>query len=183
MTTRDDETASTPPSTRAASAAPSGARLTSRRQALGLVAAVGAAGALAACGGGSTTTTQSGTGNGSPAPRSTGGGGNGAGGGGGASGGKGTALVATASVPVGGGKILSDPNVVVTQPTKGEFKAFSSICTHMSCPVSQIQNGLIMCPCHGSEYKISDGSVVAGPAPRPLPPVKIKVSGGQVLQA
>jgi Rieske Fe-S protein len=179
MTSRHDETASAPPAHAATSAAPSAARLTSRRQALGLAAAVGAAGALVACGGGSTTKTQSGTGHGSPAAGSTGGGGNGAGSG--AS--SGTALVATASVPVGGGKILSDPNVVVTQPTKGEFKAFSSICTHMSCPVSQIQNGLIMCPCHGSEYKISDGSVVAGPAPRPLPPVKIKVSGGQVRQA
>jgi Rieske Fe-S protein len=91
--------------------------------------------------------------------------------------------VAKADIPVGGGTIVAATKTVITQPAAGEFKAFSSICTHMSCPVSQIQNGLIMCPCHGSEYKISDGSVVAGPAPRPLPPVKIKVSGGQVRQA
>jgi nitrite reductase/ring-hydroxylating ferredoxin subunit len=68
-------------------------------------------------------------------------------------------LAKTSDIPVGGGKIFTSPQVVVTQPTAGTFKAFTSICTHQGCPVTQISNGLIMCPCHGSEYSITDGSV------------------------
>jgi Rieske Fe-S protein len=91
------------------------------------------------------------------------------------------ALTATSAIPVGSGKIFSGPKVVVTQPSAGEFKAFSAVCTHMGCIVNQINAGTIDCPCHGSQYNISTGAVVAGPAPKPLPPVQIKVSGGSIL--
>src|SRR5438067_2348530 len=79
-------------------------------------------------------------------------------------------LGTTADIPVGGGLIFAPNQVVVTQPVKGTFKAFSSICTHQSCPVASVAAGTINCDCHGSKYSISDGSVVRGPAPRPLPP-------------
>jgi Rieske Fe-S protein len=79
--------------------------------------------------------------------------------------------------------ILADEKVVVTQPTAGEFKAFSSTCTHMSCQVTSISGDRIACPCHGSSYSIVDGSVQGGPAPRPLPKVAIKVEGDEVLRA
>ena len=91
------------------------------------------------------------------------------------------ALAATSDIPVGSGTIFTGPKVVVTQPTAGEFKAFSAICTHMGCIVNQISNGTIDCPCHGSQYSITTGDVVAGPAPRPLPAKQIKVSGGSVF--
>ena len=71
--------------------------------------------------------------------------------------------------------------MVVTQPTAGEFKAFSAVCTHMGCIVNQVSNGTIDCPCHGSQYNITTGAVVAGPAPRPLPAEQIKVSGGSIF--
>ena len=85
------------------------------------------------------------------------------------------------SVPVGGGMIFKEKQVVVTQPSSGEFKAFSAVCTHMGCIVNQISNGTIDCPCHGSQYDITTGAVTAGPAPKPLPPVSIKVSNGSVF--
>jgi Rieske Fe-S protein len=88
--------------------------------------------------------------------------------------------VATSKVPVGGGVILEDANYVVTQPTKGKFKAFSKICTHQGCPVSAINNGLIHCNCHGSEYSIKDGSVTNLPAPKPLAEAKTTVFEGNV---
>jgi Rieske Fe-S protein len=91
------------------------------------------------------------------------------------------ALAATSQIPVGSGMIFPGPQVVVTQPTAGEFKAFSAICTHMGCIVNQISNGTIDCPCHGSQYSITTGDVVTGPAPRPLPAKQIKVSGGSVF--
>ena len=79
--------------------------------------------------------------------------------------------------------IIADEKVVVTQPTAGEFKAFSSTCTHMNCQVTSISGDGIACQCHGSSYSIADGSVQGGPAPRPLPKVAIEVEGDQVVRA
>lgn len=89
-------------------------------------------------------------------------------------------LVASADVPEGGGVILDD--VVVTQPTKGEFKAFSATCTHQQCKVSSIDTS-IHCSCHGSQFSITDGSVEAGPATAPLPEEPVKLSGKNVVPA
>jgi Rieske Fe-S protein len=91
------------------------------------------------------------------------------------------ALAATSQIPVGSGKIFTGAQVVVTQPSAGEFKAFSAVCTHMGCIVNQVSNGTIDCPCHGSQYNITTGAVVAGPAPKPLPAKQIKVSGGSIF--
>jgi len=91
------------------------------------------------------------------------------------------ALSGTGAIPVGGGKIFPSQLVVVTQPSAGQFKAFSAVCTHMGCTVSQIANGRIDCPCHGSEYSITDGAVLAGPAPKPLPAKQIKVTGDSIF--
>jgi Rieske Fe-S protein len=87
--------------------------------------------------------------------------------------------VKEAEIPVGNGKIFPDAQTVITQPKKGEFKAFSAVCTHMGCLVDSITD-TINCPCHGSKYSITDGSVVNPPAPKPLPPKTIKVSGGSL---
>ncbi|HEY6424864.1 MAG TPA: Rieske (2Fe-2S) protein, partial [Pseudonocardiaceae bacterium] len=87
----------------------------------------------------------------------------------------------TGNVPVGGGEVFADQKVVVTQPAAGEFKAFSAICTHQGCTVNKIAGGTIDCPCHGSKYAIADGSVVHGPASRPLAPRQITVSGSTIL--
>ena len=88
--------------------------------------------------------------------------------------------VAKADVPVGGGTILADAKVVVTQPSAGVYKAFSAVCTHQGCAVASVANGVIVCPCHGSQFSISDGSVKGGPAPSPLGTVAVSVDGDQV---
>ena len=88
--------------------------------------------------------------------------------------------VATSKVPVGGGVILENANYVVTQPSKGKYKAFSKICTHQGCPVASVANGVIHCNCHGSEYSIKDGSVTNPPAPKPLAEAKTAVFEGKV---
>lgn len=95
----------------------------------------------------------------------------------------GTKITATADVPVGGGVVVKAAKTVVTQPTKGEFKAFSAVCTHAGCVVAEVANGTINCPCHGSKYSISDGSVTAGPAPSPLPAKAVAVDGAQIVSA
>jgi len=97
--------------------------------------------------------------------------------------GGGSTIATTADVPEGGGLILGDPQVVITQPTAGEFKGFSSICTHQGCPVDNVSDGTINCICHGSRYSIEDGSVVGGPAPSPLPEEKLTVTGSDITLA
>jgi Rieske Fe-S protein len=143
--------------------------------------AVGVAGVLAACGGGDDDTASDGgaTTEAAPPPTETepapaettqapppGGA---------------TGIVAVVDVPVGGGVVIAAEQVVVTQPTEGEFKAFGSTCTHQGCQVSEVSNGEITCFCHGSRYSIDDGSVTNGPAPEPLPEVGIAVEGDQVV--
>ncbi|MBO0689106.1 MAG: Rieske (2Fe-2S) protein [Candidatus Dormibacteraeota bacterium] len=89
-------------------------------------------------------------------------------------------LASTSDVPVGGGKILGSDHVVLTQPTKGTFKAFSSTCTHQGCTVGEVSDGAIKCPCHGSQFSATNGSVKQGPASRPLPQYQVKVNGSQL---
>lgn len=89
----------------------------------------------------------------------------------------------TGDVPVAGGKILTDEKIVVTQPRQGEFKAFSAVCTHQGCIVSDVRDGTIDCACHGSRFAVADGSVVRGPATEPLPGKRITVEGNSVRLA
>lgn len=84
--------------------------------------------------------------------------------------------IKTADIPVGGGTIFADVQAVVTQPTKGAFKAFSSICTHAQCPLFDVTT-TINCKCHGSQFSIEDGSVVHDPATTPLPARTVTVKG------
>jgi Rieske Fe-S protein len=100
-----------------------------------------------------------------------------------AAGGPGGALTSTGAIPVGGGKIFASERVVVTQPSGGQFRGFSAVCTHMQCIVDQIADRTIDCPCHGSKFSITDGHVVAGPAPSPLPAQSLKIESGRISLA
>lgn len=119
--------------------------------------ALGIAVALAGCGGGS--------GGGSPEVTA------------------GADLASTSEVPVGGGLILTGPRVVITQPTSGDFKAFSAICTHEGNTVTSVADGSIQCSFHGSSYDAATGEPTGGPAPSALAPVAITVRGTKILAA
>jgi nitrite reductase/ring-hydroxylating ferredoxin subunit len=136
-----------------------------RRNALTGAATMGVAlPLLAACGGDDTTATD---------PAGTPGG----------SGSAGEVLTTTSDVPVGGGTILADQSVVVTQPTDGDFKCFSAVCTHQGCLVANVKDGTINCTCHGSMFSIEDGSVVRGPATSGLVSVDVAVDGDEITLA
>ncbi|MEU7992593.1 Rieske (2Fe-2S) protein [Rothia amarae] len=93
-----------------------------------------------------------------------------------------TDIAAAADVPVGSAlKATSgDLSVMVTQPSEGKFKAFSSVCTHQGCQLN-VQNKNLACPCHASQFSIEDGSVKGGPAPEPLPEYAVEVKDGRII--
>ena len=131
-------------------------RITSRRIVFQGLGALGVAAALTGCGGG---------GESAPAPET------------------GTALASTNEVPVGGGLILSAEKIVLTQPTEGEFKAFTAVCTHSGNTVTDVKDLVIECAFHGSHFDAGTGEVLDGPAADALAAVAITVEGDQILSA
>jgi Rieske Fe-S protein len=93
---------------------------------------------------------------------------------------QGRRLAALGQIPAGGGLILADAHMVLTRGSNGTVHGFSAVCTHQGCTVSSVRNGVIGCPCHGSRFDAQTGAVLAGPAPRPLPPISVVVRGGDV---
>ena len=142
---------------------------TTRRAVLGGVAAVGAGALLAACGGDEPTDSVGG------GAAST------SGGDGGADSPEGGLLATTDEVPVGGGTVFQKEKVVVTQPTEGDFKAFTAVCTHQGCTVGSVEGDTIQCNCHGSQYDSADGKVRKGPATKALAPKKVTVEGNEIV--
>lgn len=139
--------------------------LLERRTVVLAVGAAGAAAALTACGGsdgseGAESVEQPGSG--------------GAGG---------AVLAKTADIPEGGGVVFAAQKVVVTQPSAGEFKAFSATCTHQGCAVKDVVDNVITCPCHNSTFDAATGSPTGGPATQPLPTREISVAGDSITLA
>ena len=93
----------------------------------------------------------------------------------------GIVLGAAREIPVGGGQIFDAERVVVTQPARGRYRAFSAVCTHVGCVLNEVADGTIDCPCHGSRFRITNGAVVAGPARAPLPKKRIAIVRGTVV--
>jgi nitrite reductase/ring-hydroxylating ferredoxin subunit len=144
---------------------PSAAGLPSRRTLLRGAALAGLAGpVLAACGGGSDSNTASDAKHGQ-------------------------VLAKTSAVPKGGGIILDDVGIVVTQPTAGTFEGFTNICTHQQCQLDNVSDGTINCICHGSQFSIKDGTPVQGPNGEPpsvispLAKRPVRVKGADIIRA
>ena len=100
----------------------------------------------------------------------------------------GEVLVPTSEVPVGGGVVLDD--VIVAQPTEGEFVAFTAVCTHQGGKITTVDDeGVMTCSLHGSQFSIEGGENLRGANGDPagstadLPEVEVTVEGDQVVRA
>lgn len=85
-------------------------------------------------------------------------------------------------IPVWGSKkVIVGGSAILIIRTAKEYKAFSAICTHLGCLVTwDDQKREILCPCHAGIFD-TDGRVVTGPPPRPLPFYQVKVSDGKIF--
>jgi Rieske Fe-S protein len=140
-----------------------------RRTVLVTGGALGAAVALAACGGSGEGEAASSAPAPSDAPESSG------------AAPAGEVLGPLDQVTVGSGVVYDGPKVVVTQPVEGDIRGFTAVCPHQGCLVSEVTNNEILCPCHGSLFSAEDGAVITGPATTGLAPVTVSVADNQVV--
>lgn len=95
----------------------------------------------------------------------------------------GTVIAAVADVPVGGGIVNETEQLVVVQPQEGSIQAFTAVCPHQGCLVTEVSDNVIVCPCHMSKFSALDGAVVSGPAPVGLERVGVTVDGESVVRS
>ena len=88
-------------------------------------------------------------------------------------------LGAAGDYPPGSRTVLADIPALLVHAEDG-FHALGLTCTHLGCTVETSETGFI-CPCHGSEYD-SEGRVLTGPAPRPLPQLRVELTSEDTLR-
>jgi 3-phenylpropionate/trans-cinnamate dioxygenase ferredoxin subunit len=61
----------------------------------------------------------------------------------------------------------------------GTFYAFGDTCTHMECSLAEgdLEETTVTCPCHGSEFDVTSGEVLAPPAREPVASYETRVDG------
>ena len=97
----------------------------------------------------------------------------------GASSGGSGGIVAVAKVTSAG---IVAKGLVLTKDASGGVHAVSATCTHQGCTVAAPRNGVVSCPCHGSQFDAATGKVLRGPATSPLPAVQVRVEGTDVVR-
>lgn len=77
-------------------------------------------------------------------------------------------------------KFGTSPGILINTPD-GELRAFSAICTHLTCTVIyESDTGSLLCPCHNGRFDLS-GNVVSGPPPAPLEAYNVEISGEDIV--
>jgi 3-phenylpropionate/trans-cinnamate dioxygenase ferredoxin component len=63
------------------------------------------------------------------------------------------------------------------------FYAFGDTCTHLGCSLAEgvLRAPIVTCPCHGSQFDVTTGDVVRGPAREPVPSYPVRLDGGALL--
>jgi arsenite oxidase small subunit len=74
-----------------------------------------------------------------------------------------------------------DPCILL-RTASGELKAYSQVCTHLSCAVVyQPSKESLFCPCHWGSFSCAEGRPTAGPPTRPLPRIRLEERGGRIF--
>lgn len=91
------------------------------------------------------------------------------------------ALAKVSDIPVGGGQVFDEQKIVVTQPAEGDVQAFTAVCPHQGCLVSEVVSNEILCPCHGSLFSADNGDVIRGPAVQGLAGASVNIVDGYIV--
>lgn len=64
----------------------------------------------------------------------------------------------------------------------GTLYAFGDICTHRQCPLhkGELEDTRVTCPCHGSQFDVTSGAVLGGPAEEPVGSYPIRVEDNAI---
>jgi nitrite reductase/ring-hydroxylating ferredoxin subunit len=64
----------------------------------------------------------------------------------------------------------------------GDLRAFDDVCTHQQCSLAEgdLEDTIIQCPCHGSEFDVITGEVVEGPAAEPIDVFDVREETGEI---
>jgi len=95
-------------------------------------------------------------------------------------------IAGAAAIPIGGSALFrypteADPCIVV-RGQDGALRAFSQVCTHLSCAVvHRAEKDELFCPCHHGHFSANDGRPIAGPPIRRLPVIRLTQRGDQVI--
>lgn len=77
-------------------------------------------------------------------------------------------------------RLGNKPGILI-HSAEGELKAFSAICTHLTCTVTyQSQSETILCPCHNGRFDL-EGRVISGPPPSALEKLRVEISGEDII--
>ena len=77
-------------------------------------------------------------------------------------------------------KFGTTPGILINT-IDGELKAFSAVCTHLTCNVLyESDTETILCPCHNGRFDLS-GKVISGPPPSPLETFKVEIAGEEIM--
>jgi len=94
-----------------------------------------------------------------------------------------SAIGKTGDVPPGGVvKFQVEGKSIAVANVEGSLFGFDDVCTHLGCSLSQgmLDGRIIICPCHGSKFLVTDGSVTAGPASEALNTYAVQVVGDEL---
>ena len=75
-----------------------------------------------------------------------------------------------------------DGEKVAVAKVEGKLYAFGDECTHEGCLLStgDLSGTSVECPCHGSQFDVTTGAVLEGPAEEPVPSYDVREEGGEL---
>lgn len=79
--------------------------------------------------------------------------------------------------------VTVDGTAIAVANVGGRFYAFDDTCTHEACSLADgfLEGTVVTCPCHGAEFDVTDGHVVAPPAPAPVSCYPVRVEGDRIV--
>ena len=92
--------------------------------------------------------------------------------------------IKTNEISAGGVKALDVRGTrIAVANVDGTFYAFDDTCTHTGCSLARgrLHDTTVTCACHGSQFDVTSGAVLRGPAARPVRSRSVRVEGTDLL--